>query len=103
MSVFFRNYFSPRYSPEGSGKAFHSLYELVNKGGGGLFRVLFTVAVIAVVLGFFLSLITFVLSSHGRTMDEAKGKVQRIMWIAFGIGATTGMVALVFKVFNWGF
>ena len=31
MSTFFRNYFSPRFSPEGDNKAFHSLYELVNK------------------------------------------------------------------------
>ena len=103
MSVFFRNYFSPRFSPEGEGKAFHSLYELVNKGGGGIFRIVFTIAVFMVICGLLLCLALFVTSSRGRQMDELKAKITRLLWLAVGVGTVTGLMALVFSIFNWGF
>lgn len=103
MSTFFRNYFSPRFSPEGDNKAFHSLYELVNKGGGGAFRIVFTLAVFMIICGLLLSVALFVTASRGRQMDEVKGKITRLMWLAFGVGTLTGLMALVFNLFNWGF
>ena len=103
MSTFFRNYFSPKFSPEGDNKAFHSLYMLVNGGGGGAFRIIFMIAVFMTICGLLLSVGLFMISSRGRQMDELKGKITRLMWIALGLGAITGLVALVFKVFNWGF
>jgi len=103
MSVFFRNYFSPRYSPEGDNKAFHSLYELVLKGGGDMYRIMFKVAIFAALMAVGFTLAAFVMSSHGRVMDENKAKLQRIAWICVGIGASAGMVGLIFNLFNWGF
>ena len=103
MSVFFRNYFLPRFSPEGEGTAFHSLYMLVYEGGGGVFRIMFTIAVFMIICGLTLSFALFVTSSRGRQMDEVKGKITRLIWLAFGVGTLTGLVALVFKVFSWGF
>ena len=103
MSTFFRNYFSPRFSPEGEGKAFHSLYMLVNGGGGGAFRIVFMIAVFMTICGLLLSVGLFMVSQKGRQMDEIKGKIVRLMWISLGLGALSGLISLVFNAFNWGF
>lgn len=101
MTYFFRRYFEAKYSPEGNNKAFGSLYGLVNGAGGGMYRIMFIVTVIAVILGIFLAIMQFMIASHGRPMEEAKNKLQRLMWLALGTGAMTGVVAVIFKVFSW--
>jgi hypothetical protein len=103
MTYFFRNYFYPqgKNSPEGEDKAFHSLYQLVNLGGGGLYRIMFKISIIAAILALALAFVFFILSSYGRVMDENKAKIQRIIWICIGIGAAAGIVGTVFGLFSW--
>ena len=103
MSGFFREYFFPynKNSPEGEDKAFHSLYQLVMQGGGGAYRIVFKLSVMAAILFLGLSIIFFVMSSYGRVRDENKAKVQRSLWVCIGIGAAAGLVAIIFGVFAW--
>ena len=104
MTFFYRYYFhnSPGNDPSSTdSQPFHTFYNLVNKGGGALYRVMFIITTVAILVGLGASLVNFVLASSGRPRDEAKAKVQRTMIIAFGIACVTGVVDLIFKIFTW--
>ena len=104
-SAFFRTYFtrdSSAYNPgDGTNKPFGSLFGFVNTTGGATFRILLIISAIAIMVGLGAALVGFVMSSSGRTMDMAKAKVQRLMLITLAIGTVTGIVDLVYTIFNF--